>query len=254
MIGSIGVLSGYYDKDEEDGKVVLVSKNAKNKYSKGNNAEKIQSRIDKVESIFFERVQRNTGLTSEEIVEKFNSGDVISADEAKETGFIKGITSFDSLLTSLVAKAVPTSESRNKSAKKIKDKDMERISSEQVLASAEYQSLSSEVTGLRQELATANAEKISLTEKIDALSADLKSFDDNKIEALACKKEIVKMALANSADMNLTMKMMDCDSKEKASLAFMESISSNGSQITGDVSDSAYSDADKSSDIWSKIK
>lgn len=104
MIGSIGVMAGYRDvKGEDNGTIKLVSKNAQNKDCSlnGDCKQKIQVRIDDVETIFYERVIRNTSLSRSEIAQKFGYGDVISATDAKEVGFIKDITTFDALLKSL---------------------------------------------------------------------------------------------------------------------------------------------------------
>jgi len=111
MIGSIGVMAGYRDADRDDSQVVLVSKNAENKNCSlnGDCKQKIQARIDDVEVIFYERVIRNTGLTKEAIAKSFQFGDVISATNAKEVGFIKEIVTFDVLLKSLqILEANPT--------------------------------------------------------------------------------------------------------------------------------------------------
>lgn len=109
LIGSIGVISGYYKESQNENKVVMVSKNAKNKNCSlnGNCEEKIQSRIDKIEDIFYSRVVRNTNLTKEEISSRFNFGDVVSAEEAKEIGFLKDVISFDALKKTLVVGTVP---------------------------------------------------------------------------------------------------------------------------------------------------
>lgn len=120
LIGSIGVMAGYRDSAEDSGVIKLVSKNAQNKDCSlnGDCKQKIQARIDDVETIFYSRVTRNTGLTAQEIAGRFGYGDVVSAEVALEANFIDGITTFDTLLKSLKTKSntdsgltVPTASS-----------------------------------------------------------------------------------------------------------------------------------------------
>lgn len=109
-IGSIGVMAGYYEPRKDDKKVVLVSHNAQNKTCKlnGDCKNKIQSKIDHIESIFHSRVSANTGLSKEEIIKYFNYGDTVSSEKALEVGFIDGITSKKDLLKSLAT--MPSAE------------------------------------------------------------------------------------------------------------------------------------------------
>jgi len=105
QIGSIGVIfAAQVPADDGSQKITIVSSNAPNK--KGDLTdpkyqEKIKGRLNNVESIFFERVSRNTGLTKEQLIQGFNQGDVVPASKAQEVGFLNGITTKDELLTKL---------------------------------------------------------------------------------------------------------------------------------------------------------
>jgi len=104
MLGSIGVVVSYMEENDTEGKRIdIVSKNAENKRCSlnGDCKEKIQSMLDSYEDIFFSRVMRNTGFSSQEIRENFNNGDMIFATKAKEDGFIKEVITFDKLMKSL---------------------------------------------------------------------------------------------------------------------------------------------------------
>lgn len=100
-VGSIGVLTTYIDKKKEDksisNKVMLMSHNAENKVCTLSKdcKDKAQSKIDEYESVFLERVSRNTGMSPEEIVQGFDKGGVLIADKAESIGFLDGVMSFD---------------------------------------------------------------------------------------------------------------------------------------------------------------
>ncbi len=126
-VGSIGVVVTYVDNgDNEDSTKIkyITSQNAKNKVCDmdGDCVDRIQTSIDKHEELFYERVMRNTGFTSEQIKETFNEGDVIFADAALESGFIDGITTFKSLIDSLAT--MPTADG-DKIAKNLTGVSME---------------------------------------------------------------------------------------------------------------------------------
>lgn len=104
-LGSIGVIAAYSEPIEEGTKrISITSQNAVNKACSlsGDCKAKLQATLDQYETLFFDRVERNTGFTPEMIKTTFNNGDVIFAKEAKEAGFIQSVTTFAALLDSLV--------------------------------------------------------------------------------------------------------------------------------------------------------
>ena len=101
-LGSIGVVLTYLEDNEENNQVTILSKRAENKRGRG--VEAWQEKINEIENIFYSRVTRNTGLSSEQIENGFNKGETITAQAAQELGFIQGITTFDKLISSLEKK------------------------------------------------------------------------------------------------------------------------------------------------------
>ena len=218
LIGSIGVISGYYKEKENENKVVMVSKNAKNKNCSlnGNCEQKIQSRIDKIEDIFYSRVTRNTKLTKEEISSKFNFGDVVSAEEAKEIGFLKNVISFDALKKTLVVGTVPAKSkpvkstfkeknmAGNENAEQIDVVALERVRTKQIASLGMQYGVSAEAVAQAIENGT-----------------DLSDFKDLCLEAQSKNFEIAQEA--NAA------KIEDLESRLNASI---DSQSSDGNATT----------------------
>lgn len=105
MLGSIGVVVSYIEEDEATKKrrVEVVSKNAQNKRCSlnGNCKEEIETMINTHESIFYDRVMKNTGFSEEKIKTTFNNGGMIFAKEAQSSGFINKVISFSELMKSL---------------------------------------------------------------------------------------------------------------------------------------------------------
>jgi len=111
QLGSIGVVVTYFEGEDDNKYVDIVSKNAQNKRCSlnGDCKEKIQRDLNKYEELFYARVKESTGFTTEQIKTVFNNGDVIFASEAYQNGFINGIITFRELLNSL--EATPTAKS-----------------------------------------------------------------------------------------------------------------------------------------------
>ena len=110
QLGSIGVVVSYLKDEDEDKRVEIVSKNAKNKRCNlnGDCKEKISSMIDTYEEIFYERVMKNTGFDEEKIKTVFNDGDIIFSTKAYEEGFIQGVKTFDEVLKSILTTTAAT--------------------------------------------------------------------------------------------------------------------------------------------------
>lgn len=103
QLGSIGVVAAFRYRGEDGETIKVVSSNAENKVcdSKDACAAKLKSRVDEIESVFYERLNQFRGLSRDDIINGFNRGGLISAQKAKEIGFIDGIETFDSLLNKL---------------------------------------------------------------------------------------------------------------------------------------------------------
>jgi len=116
MLGkkTIGVMAMMLGKktDSDEEVMVMVSEGAENKNCSlnGDCEEVVQSMINETGKLFYSRVTRNTGFSKERIKEVFDSGRFISATKAKEEGFIDEVTTLDSLIKSLVTRAVPSQE------------------------------------------------------------------------------------------------------------------------------------------------
>lgn len=110
MLGSIGVMAIMNMPSEgNNNQLVKVSKNAKNKNCMldGSCAERVEKAINEKENVFYARVMRNTGFTEEKIKSVFNEGDMITAKQALDAGFIDEITTIDALIETLVIGTVP---------------------------------------------------------------------------------------------------------------------------------------------------
>lgn len=105
QLGSIGVITAINIESENGNSIKLVSSNAPNKLCDVKDKkclQKIQNDLNQYESIFFQRIERNRGLSKEQIINGFESGGVVMAEKALEIGFLDGITTKDELLQKLV--------------------------------------------------------------------------------------------------------------------------------------------------------
>ena len=105
QLGSIGVITAIKVKNEDGDSIKLVSSNAPNKVCDIGDKkclQRIQNDLNQYESIFFQRIERNRGLSKEQIINGFESGGVVMAEKALEIGFLDGIMTKDELLQKLV--------------------------------------------------------------------------------------------------------------------------------------------------------
>ncbi len=126
QLGSIGVIVTFSKRDAAgDEHLYLTSKNAENKVCdmEGDCLDRIQTRIDEHERMFYDRVMRNTGFSAEQIRDVFDKGDIIFAEKAYEEGFINGISTFHEVLNSLAA--MPTAVGDKLAENHIKGVSME---------------------------------------------------------------------------------------------------------------------------------
>jgi len=246
MIGSIGVLAGYRDdKGENNGSIKLVSKNAQNKDCSlnGDCKQKIQARIDDVEKIFYERVMRNTNLSAQEIAGKFGYGDVVSAQEAKDAGFIKDITTLDSIIKSLKSSSsmgstfVPTaSASANLASDNSNeinqgaDMKFDRENLDETEATfnalvANRDTMTSRNDSLTMKLETATTALEAKTEEVQVLTAQLSEAEGNFKAEIATR---VEEAITTGVDAKVILAMVNAETAEDASKIALEAKSSDG--------------------------
>jgi len=105
QLGSIGVVTAINVQSEDGNTIKLVSSNAPNKVCEVGDKkclQKIQNDLNNYESIFFQRIERNRGLSKEQIINGFESGGVVMAKKALEIGFLNGISTKDELLQNLI--------------------------------------------------------------------------------------------------------------------------------------------------------
>lgn len=223
LLGSIGVIAGYRQSGSGDGSVSIVSKNAKNKTCalNGDCAERIQARIDSLEEIFYSRVMRNTGFSAEQISKGFDFGSIITASEAQKMGFIKGITTLNSLINSLVKGAtMPATEA------KIASNSTEGTPME--FTQANFEALLAERDTLRATLEAAVAEGQNAMAEATAQAAER----DAAIQAETETR--VREALAVGVDAETAIAMLNAESAEAASAIALTFKQSQGGTQQGE--------------------
>lgn len=222
ILGSIGVKASYMEQDGETDEVVLVSKNAKNKDCSlnGDCIDKIQSRIDKTEDIFYERVVRNTGLSKEVLASSFKYGDVISADEAKEVGFIDEVISFDILIKSLVNEGSTNSVSDKPAKFMAKEQTMPE--EKEIRASQLYKDLEAsnvKIAGDLEALQASHEKTISelnaMKEQNDKMVAAKETFGNDVAE-------IVAMGYSKKVSQDTMVAMVQAGSLKEAKVALVD--------------------------------
>jgi ClpP class serine protease len=238
MIGSIGVMAGYRDAQDDSGSVTLVSKNAQNKNCSlnGDCKQKIQIRIDDVEAIFYERVIRNTGLTSQEIAGKFGYGDVVSSLEAKEAGFLKEITTFDALLKSLQTQTLVENPS-DKPVKQAQEngvhmefsqENFDILMESRTHLNGNIKALNEKLEISESALTDKSAEVTALTKKVDDLTVSLSDTKDSLASFKAEAGTRVQEAITTGVNAETAVAMINADSAEDASKIALGAKESDG--------------------------
>jgi len=207
ILGSIGVIVSYLEPTGDTGykRVSIVSKNAGNKDCSlnGDCKTKVQTMLDSYEAMFYARVERNTGFNEDRIKTVFNSGDVIFATEAKEEGFIKDITTFDSLLSSLKLGASPIAitgvKSNNINQGAVMAKEDSLLGRLQAMVGiGADKSADDSLIELEASLTAANATLSSQAEALNVVNATLAT----QTEAMAALKVELEAAVAFKAEVN----------------------------------------------------
>ena len=231
LLGSIGVIVTYEDKEDDKSVVTMVSKNAQNKNCSlnGDCKEKIESMINKYESIFYARVERNRGFDAEKIKSVFNNGDVIFAIDAHEAGFIDGVMSYQQLLNSLVGNntismaSMPTGNVTDKIEINSQGENMPENIQEDASA------LTAQLEAVTAQLADANAQREDALSQVAALT---KKFEDAQAR-LGAVPEIVAMAFEHNVPKAAAIEMTGCATVAEAGLIALKAVGTSGSTVQG---------------------
>ncbi len=219
MLGSIGVVATYKNKDGENNDIIeITSSNAPNKRCSLDEdcKNEIQTMIDGYEEIFFARVTKNTGFDNEKIKRVFNNGGMIFASEAQKEGFIKEVITFDTLLDKITTdKNTTTNGGFNMEYNK---ETFDALSAEHKTALDALQVNFNDA----QNALTVSAEKI---EKLEVLLKDTESKIEAKENILP---EIMAFAYERGVDKETLIKMATSESVNDAKVAFIDGASSDG--------------------------
>lgn len=257
VLGSVGVIVSYMESTTDTGmkRVSIVSKNAENKDCSlnGDCKNKIQEKLDTYESMFFARIERNTGFTMEQVKTTFNNGDVIFASAAKDAGFIKDVTTFDALLDNLKsgsgasptvsAKADNKSDKLNQGAVMAKDKTL--LGTLQALVGIESSHSEEETLAeLQDALTAANATLASQTEALNVVNATLATQTEAMaaLELRVAEAEKFKAETATrlleakqvGVSMEVAIAMVNAETPEEASQLAIAAKASTGGTPQGE--------------------
>lgn len=249
MLGSIGAVISYEEPEENNAIRVITSRNAPNKRPNNNEelAEMLTERVNTFESFFYERLERNTGMTADQIKTGFKEGGMITAEEAKNLGFVKEVLTYDELLSQLV--------NRNNQEKGEKNMQMENNgfkfdrndidASEKMFNTlqAGYNTSQSRLQLSENTVADLTAMNESkdgkiaeLNEKIAQMTTEL---SEAKTASVVSAKEDAALVVAEAFEHNVgketAIKMVKADTKEAASQICLQSQNSNGGAGAGDI-------------------
>ena len=216
-LGSIGVVVAYEEQDEESKKrsIELVSKNAKNKRCSlsGDCKDRIQKKIDEKEEMFFRVLEENTGFTQAQLIEIFDEGGVIKAEDALKANFIKEVIHFKPLMEKLTSSRVNSASAQIKNSK-------------------EGESMSKTYTS--EEVAALEANHAEALEKITASHSDaianleVKAGEALQLaisERISLSKEITAMALDRGLGKEAAMQMLECKDLTSAKAMMVDGMS-----------------------------
>ncbi len=236
MLGSIGVVVSYMEEDAETKKrrVEIVSKNAKNKRCSlnGNCKEEIETMIDTHESIFYDRVMKNTGFSEEKIKSTFNEGGMIFAKEAQASGFIDKVISFSELMKSINpnigSNFVPTASISDNTKENNTGADME-------FNQANFDILLESRGHLNGNIEALNTQ---VKDKVTALEALQVSMDDMTAKATEAEGSLASFktetttrmeeAVSTGVSLSVALSMINADSSEASSKLALDAKESTG--------------------------
>lgn len=246
MLGSIGVVVTYLkDDDSEDNTVTIVSKNADNKRCnlKGDCEEKIKSMINGYEDIFYARVQRNTGFSSEKIKTVFNNGGMIFSKDAKESGFIQGIATFNDLIEISIGNMVASMPTdtvivADKIEKKsnIRGDDMPKAITQADLDAVQAKFDTATATISTHE-ALIDSIKLDADAKLAKAESTITELKEDAKTQSSVSREIVAMGYEHGATKSVALNMLSKGSLSEAGLVILQSKKSNGHTPTSDLAE-----------------
>ena len=221
-LGSIGVVVAYEEESEENGKktIEIVSKNAPNKRCSlnGDCKDRIQKKIDETEEMFFRVLEENTGFKQEQLIEIFDAGGVIKAEDALAANFIKDVIHFKPLMDKLILGVNPASADAQAKIESNSNKG-EDMAKDHV---EELQALEATHAEAVQKLNATHTE---------ALQALTKEHETKMNEAVALRvnlsKEIFSMAFERGLDKETALSMLDKSSLESAKAFMVDNMTTN---------------------------
>jgi Periplasmic serine proteases (ClpP class) len=223
-LGSIGAVAIFEKQKEDSDKIVMVSKRAENKIfdiTDKKHKEKYQSDLDILEEDFYKVIEKNTGFTAKDIEEKFDKGGVITADKAKEIGFITEVISYSKLIEKLNSTNTAAMPSDSEKIVNIeKGANMEFTEENFKLLIANRNTLQGRLDSISLQLETVTAALVTKDEEIESLKADI----DSKLSGAKAEIENYKTtvstrlqeASASKVDLVTALAMVNASSDEEA--------------------------------------
>lgn len=223
-LGSIGAVAIFEKQKEDSDKIVMVSKRAENKIfdiTDKKHKEKYQSDLDILEEDFYKVIEKNTGFTAKDIEEKFDKGGVITADKAKEIGFITEVISYSKLIEKLNSSNTAAMPSDSEKIVNIeKGANMEFTEENFKLLIANRNTLQGRLDSISLQLETVTAALVTKDEEIESLKADI----DSKLSGAKAEIENYKTtvstrlqeASASKVDLVTALAMVNASSDEEA--------------------------------------
>jgi len=224
QIGSIGVVVMWEEKAE--GKTVrhIVSSNAPNKVCNINDKKcqsRIQAKLNRYETMFYNRLVEAFNKDRETIQADFNDGDTIFASEAFEKGYIKELLSFEEVLN--LAVMPPEGKITNT----MQGDTMSKVTESATVAKTD----GGEAMKAKDELIATQKETITdlrgaleaKTEQIQAMQEQISALKAEKDTLLEKMQVTLKEAEAlGVSDAEAILKAVNAKDDEEASKALME--------------------------------
>jgi len=220
ILGSIGIIMGYSDK-EDDGRVkYLTSENSENKVCDMKDAscvDRVQARLNTFRGMFVSTLMSKYDKTEEQITNDFDRGGVIFAEEAHKLGYVDGITSFKEVLSSLVkgdtlATMPPSGKIANSQNK---DTSMDGKQYEEQLNALQEQ-LDGADARLEQGIAAANKKMVDIASTVISTGMAMGADSSVMIEALTKgSKDSAELHIHKSTDTKDTSASFNGDKKQE---------------------------------------
>ena len=225
-VGSIGVVSGFLKNKGDDEVEYITSSRAKNKITDittKEGKEKYLKKLDKREEKFYSIVKKNTGFTAEKIQEVFDNGDTIFAQDAYESGFLQGVTTFQILLDNMTGEINTLGVNPASATQAIK---IEKLSQGEKMdkkySEEEYKALQATHAEALKTLGVSHQE--SLTAKDKEYKEALSTVVAGQVEL---SKNIVSMAFERGLEKNVVLEMLTKPDLDSAKVHMVDTFSTN---------------------------